>query len=128
MDADSYSNVNVTVGSNVMWNGTMDADNNASSSTVTVNSNGVWVLTGNSYVDNLVNNGTIVTSGYTLSYGTLSGSGTITETVGLPEYQHTQDNKKTDIYTIDGKNLGKELPAGFRGIYIQNGKKIYKEN
>lgn len=128
VDADSYSNVNVTVGSNVTWNGTMDADNNASSSTVTVNSNGVWVLTGNSYVDNLVNNGTIVTSGYTLSYGTLSGSGTITETVGLPEYQHTQDNKKTDIYTIDGKNLGKELPAGFRGIYIQNGKKIYKEN
>lgn len=128
VDADSYSNVTVTVGSNVTWNGTMDADNNASSSTVTVNSNGVWVLTGNSYVDNLVNNGTIVTSGYTLSYGTLSGSGTITEAVGLPEYQHTQDSKKTDIYTIDGKNLGKELPAGFRGIYIQNGKKIYKEN
>lgn len=125
VDADSYSYVTTTVGANVIWNGTMDADNNASSSTVTVNADGIWILTANAYVDNLVNNGKIVTNGYSLSYGSLSGSGSIVETLGVPEYEQSND-KDTDIYTIDGKNLGKKLPSGFRGIYIQNGKKHYR--
>lgn len=30
------------------------------------------------------------------------------------------------IYTLDGRYLGTELPASFRGIYIQNGKKYVK--
>ncbi len=125
VDADSYSNVTVTVGENVTWNGTMDNDNNAVSSTVTVNSNGVWVLTGNSYVDVLVNNGTIVIGDYTLSYGSLSGSGSIVESVGLPEHQMQNEND-SDIFTLDGKNLGKKLPANYQGVYIQNGKKFYR--
>ena len=77
VDADSYSNVTLSVGSNVIWNGTMDNDNNASTAKVTLNSGSVWNLTGNSYVSTLVNNGTINTNGYTLSYNNISGNGTI---------------------------------------------------
>ena len=77
VDADSYSNVTLSVGSNVIWNGTMDNDNNASTAKVTLNSAAIWNLTGNSYVSTLVNNGTINTNGYTLSYNNISGNGTI---------------------------------------------------
>ncbi|MCR4964754.1 MAG: hypothetical protein K6A41_03780 [Bacteroidales bacterium] len=126
VNADSYSNVTVTVGENVTWNGTMDNDNNASSSTVTVNSGGVWVLTADSYVDNLVNNGTIATNGHTLNYGSLSGSGDIVETVGITDHTKPSNSNNSNIYTLDGKLIGKTLPSGYRGAYIQNGKIYYQ--
>ena len=126
VDADSYSNVTVTVGSNVTWNGTMDSDNNALSSAVTVNENGIWILKADSYVDVLTNNGTIHTAGHTLTYGSLSGNGTIDNETSISEI--SDENLVNDgiIYTIDGRSLGTTLPDGFRGIYIQNGKKQLK--
>ena len=123
VDADSYSNVTVTVGSNVIWKGVMDGDNNALSSTVTVNADGSWTLTGNAYVDNLVNNGAIHTAGFTLTYGSLSGSGTIDNGTGIGENTTEEPANDGKIYTLDGRYLGTTLPNNFRGIYIQNGKK-----
>lgn len=121
VDADSYSNVTVTVDKNVTWNGTMDSDNNASSATVTVNSGAVWNLTGNSYVKTLTNNGTIVTNGYTLSYSSLSGSGTITETSGITSAK-SEELKVKSNFTLDGR----KADVAYKGIVIQNGKKTIK--
>ena len=128
VDADSYSNVTVTVGSNVTWNGTMDADNNASTANVTVNSGGTWILTGNSYVSTLVNNGTIYKNGHTLTYGSLSGSGTISDEVGVTDYSRddilirnvdgcivVEGCEDCDVYVFDieGRRVSNNaLPAG----------------
>ncbi|MCR4603144.1 MAG: hypothetical protein K5683_06400, partial [Prevotella sp.] len=46
---------------------------------VTVNAGAVWNLTANTSICTLVNNGTINTNGYTLTYTSKSGSGTINE-------------------------------------------------
>lgn len=127
VDADSYSNSTVTVGNNVIWNGTNDNDNDALSSAVTVNSNGTWNLTADAYVDVLVNNGEINKCGYNLTYGSLSGNGTINEGESVGEI--FEDGKTYDncVYSIEGRYLGTEVPANYRGIYIQNGKKHVKE-
>lgn len=127
VDADSYSNSTVTVGNNVIWNGTNDNDNDALSSAVTVNSNGTWNLTADAYVDVLVNNGEINKCGYNLTYGSLSGNGTINESESVGEI--FEDGKTYDncVYSIEGRYLGTEVPANYRGIYIQNGKKHVKE-
>jgi len=124
VDADSYSNSTVTVGSNVTWNGANDADNNALSTTVTVN--GTWNLTGNSYVTTLVNNGVINKCGYTLTYGSLSGNGTINEGEGIDENYLDETINDNRVYTIEGRYLGDEVPDDYRGVYIQNGKKHVK--
>lgn len=128
VDADSYSNVNVTVGENVTWKGNMDNDNDAMSSTVTVDENGVWALTADSYVDELVNNGTIYKGNYTLSYGSLSGNGTISNETAVNELIEEETEGNGIIYTLDGRSLGTTLPDNFRGVYIQNGKKHVKVN
>ncbi len=119
-DADAYSTVNVTVGENVIWKGAADNDNNAATATVTVDDGATWILTGDSYVSTLTNNGAIFTNGYTLSYDTLSGTGTISEDSGVEEVVATQAD--APIYTIDGR-LATE---SYKGILIQNGKKILK--
>jgi hypothetical protein len=124
VDADSYSNSTVTVGSYVIWKGMNDTDNNAMSSTVTVN--GTWNLTGNSYVTTLVNNGEINKCGYTLTYGSLSGNGTINEGEGVDENYLDGNINDHRVYTIEGRYLGEEVPENYRGVYIQNGKKHIK--
>ena len=96
----------------------MDSDNNASSATVTVNSGAVWNMTGNSYVKTLTNNGTINRNGYTLSYSSLSGSGTITETTGITSAKSEEIKVKSD-FTLDGR----KADAAYKGIVIQDGKK-----
>lgn len=121
VDADSYSNVTVDVGENVIWNGAADTDNNAKSATVTVESGGVWNLTANTYVSALVNNGTINKNGYTLTAGTTSGSGTINETSGISEIAADGLKEgKSAVYTLDGRRAG----ASARGILVKNGKKF----
>lgn len=126
VDADQYSNVTVTVGSNVVWNGTMDSDNNASSANVTMQSGATWNLTADAYVNTLVNNGTINRNGYTLTYGSLSGSGTINQGTGIDDIEIDVRVNDPRVYTIDGLYLGIEVPESFRGVYIQNGKKHVK--
>ncbi|MBO6190309.1 MAG: hypothetical protein J6N92_05825 [Alloprevotella sp.] len=122
VDADSYSHATVEVGNGVTWRGTMDADNNAASATVTVDDGGTWVLTGNSYVSTLVNNGTIYTNGYSLSYDTVSGSGSInTDTTGITSALDTREVVKK--YDLQGRPAVKEAS----GIVIFNGKTVLKK-
>lgn len=118
VDADNVNNAAVSVGDHVTWNGAMDSDNNAVSTAVTVGNGAVWNLTGNSYVTTLVNDGTIITNGYTLSYKTLNGSGIISETTGISEVR--QDNSDAaPSYTLDGRRADRTT----KGIIIKNGKK-----
>ena len=126
VDADSYSNAYVTVCENVTWNGTCDSDNNAKSATVTVNSGGVWDLTGDSYVSTLVNNGVINKNGYSLTYDSLSGSGTINEESGVEDIAISHSHNG-NVYTLDGK-IVKENASSTQGlpqgVYIFNGTKV----
>ena len=80
-------------------------------------------------VTTLVNNGTINCNGYTLTYTSLSGNGTINSnggTTGIDKIEIEQIVKDPCVFTIDGRYLGTEVPANFRGVYIQNGKKHIK--
>lgn len=120
VDADNVNNLAVTVGTNVIWNGATDADNNAKSATVTVESGAVWNLTGNSYVSSLTNNGTINKNGYALTVGTSSGSGTINETTGIENLKVIDDTESSAIYTLDGS----KADSTTKGIVIRKGKKF----
>ena len=125
VDADSYSNVTVTVGENVTWNGAVDTDNNASSANVTVNEGAVWVLTANAYVNKLVNNG-IITNGYTLKAKATTGTGT-QQTTPVDEVvidQSALTNQPVSVYTIDGQYVGTTDVSTIHGVYIINGKKV----
>lgn len=127
VEADAYSNANVTIGENVTWYGAIDSDNNAKSTAVTVDADAVWTLNADSYVTTLVNNGTINKNGYTLTYGTLSGSGKITEESGVEAIISREATTAGDIYTLDGRRVAaaatstQGLPAG---IYLHNGRKV----
>ena len=119
VDADTKNSLAVTVGANVTWNGAADADNNAKSAIVTIESGAVWNLTGNSYVSILTNNGTINKNGYTLTVGSSSGSGTINETTGIESLKSATTIESSSIYTLDGCRADETT----RGIVIRNGKK-----
>ncbi len=119
VDADEVNNVAVTVGDNVIWNGAVDADNDAQSSKVTIESGGVWNLTANTSLTTLVNNGTINKNGYTLTAASSSGSGTIHETTGISEECRVKNEESGAIYDLQGRQVGSEA----RGIVIRGGKK-----
>jgi len=130
--ADQYGNITVTVNCGVTWNGAMDPDNTAASSAVTVSScdgnEAVWSLTGDSYVDVLTNNGIIYTNGYNLTYGTLSGNGTISDS-GVEEIATDGGNLPGNVYDLQGRELKTNttnLDGLGNGIYILNGHKIKK--
>jgi len=121
VDADNVNNVAVTVGSNVTWNGAADTDNNALSSAVTVESGAVWNLTADTSISTLVNNGIINCNGYTLKYGSKSGSGTIKESTAIEGIQATKTAQTdTPVYQLDGRLAGSTT----RGIFIRNGIKV----
>ena len=120
--ADKYSHATVSVGENVTWNGTINSANTASSATATVEAGGTWVLTGNAYVSTLVNNGTIVTNGYTLTATSTSGSGSIVETSGISGTTATAVTSN-EVYDLQGRRLA-SVPE--KGFYIQNGVKHLK--
>ncbi len=121
VSADEKNNVAVDVCDNVTWNGASDIDNTALSATVTVESGGVWNLTGNSYVNTLTNNGTINKNGYNLTYDTLKGSGTINETTGISTVSDNGIEGST-AFTLSGTRA----VSGQKGIIIQKNKKYVK--
>lgn len=121
--ADSYSNVDVTVGDNVTWNGAIDTDNTAKTADVTVNEGATWVLTANSNVTTLVNNGTIYTNGYTLTTDSQSGSGSIQNTTGIDSVKKNSDSALNKVYNLRGQYVGQSLEGLPAGIYVANGKK-----
>lgn len=90
---------------------------------VTVNAGAVWNLTGNTTISTLVNNGTINRNGYTLTYTSLSGSGTINETTGIAGTSLTaSSDDTTPVFTLDGKRAN----ASTKGIVVKKGQKMMK--
>ncbi len=116
--ADEKNNVAVDVCDHVTWNGASDNANTALSANVTVESGGVWNLTGNSYVNTLTNNGTINKNGFNLTYDTLKGSGTINETTGISSITVASEEPST-AYNLSGTRAATDQ----KGIIIQKNKK-----
>lgn len=110
------------------YTGTVKQDDGYTAN-VTVQSSATWNLTANTTVTTLVNNGTINCNGYTLSYSTLSGNGTINTnggTTGINDVEVEHQVRDPRVFTLGGRYLGTEVPATFRGVYLQNGKKHVK--
>ena len=83
-----------------------------------------WQLTADTNVNTLVNNGTIVTNGYTLNVsGSSSGTGTISETTGISSLITPADDNSAARYTLDGRRA----LSTHKGIIIQNGQKYVSE-
>ena len=76
----------------------------------------------NTSIGTLVNNGTINRNGYTLTYTSKSGSGTINETTGIEEVRSQTSDGRGETYTLDGRKAG----ASAKGIVIMDGKKVVK--
>ena len=89
---------------------------------VTVNSGAVWNLTADTSIGALVNNGTINRNGYTLTTTSTSGSGTINETTGI-------DSVKSEEITVNSSFdlQGRRVDDNYKGIVIQEGKKIVRK-
>ncbi|MBR1608465.1 MAG: carbohydrate-binding domain-containing protein [Kiritimatiellae bacterium] len=91
------------------YTGTVTVDSGYTGN-VTVESTATWTLTADTTVDTLVNNGTIVTGAYTLSYTTLSGSGTITtESSGGSD---TGDDSGSGTGDDSGSDTGDDSGSG----------------
>lgn len=123
--ADEYSTAIVKVMSGVTWNGSVDTDDEAGETQVSVS--GTWTLTADSYVDELTINdgGTIDTNGFNLYYGSLTNNGTMTN--GIEKVKTGTTNVTDDIYTIGGVKVSEassSSPSLPSGIYIHNGKKV----
>ena len=77
--ADSQWSTSGAVGNLILDNGTYTGTvkyDSGYTANVTVNSGATWVLNANTSICKLVNNGTIITNGYTLTTTSSSGSGT----------------------------------------------------
>ncbi len=124
MDDDQWD-TSGAIGNLVMSNGTYSGIvkyDSGYTANVTVDEDAVWNLTGNTSVTTLVNNGTINMNGYTLSYTSYSGSGTLnlTTTTGIS----TLSNEKEDapVYTLSGRRA----QPSERGLMVKKGKKFMK--
>ena len=83
--ADSQWSTSGAVGNLILDNGTYTGTvkyDSGYTANVTVNSGATWVLNANTSICKLVNNGTIITNGYTLTTTSSSGSGT-QQTTGI---------------------------------------------
>ncbi len=89
---------------------------------VTVAGTATWTLTANTTIDTLANDGTVYTNGYTLTYTTLSGSGTINESSGIDSPAVAGDGEGT-AYRLDGI----KAHASDKGIIVQDGRKYLKK-
>jgi hypothetical protein len=79
-----------------------------------VTATGTGVFEDNCYLDAIASGGSSVSLTY------MGG------TVGIEDYEMEQQENDPRIFTLDGRCLGTTLPEGFRGVYIQNGKKYVK--
>ena len=85
--ADSQWSTSGAVGNLILANGTYTGTvkyDSGYTANVTVNSGATWVLNANTSICKLVNNGTIITNGYTLTTTSSSGSGS-QQTAGVEE-------------------------------------------
>ncbi len=119
--ADSQWSTTGAVGNLILDNGTYTGlvkYDSGYTANVTVNSGAVWNLTANTSICELVNNGTINCNGYTLTYTSKSGSGTINETTGINGVKAVKTD--TPAYTIDGR----QVTSTYKGIIVKDGKKV----
>lgn len=110
--ADSQWSTSGATGNLILDNGTYTGTvkyDSGYTANVTVNAGATWVLNANTSICKLVNNGTIVTNGYTLTTTSSSGSGTQVVT-GL-----------NDVYSNDNKSQ-KVIENG-QVLILKNGKK-----
>ena len=125
--ADSQWSTSGAVGNLILSNGTYSGIvkyDTGYTANVTVNEGATWNLTANTTISTLVNNGTINLNGYTLTYASKSGSGTINETTGISCLTPDPSPKgEGSVYTLDGRKAN----ASSKGIVIQDGKKIIKK-
>ena len=124
--ADSQWSTSGAVGNLILANGTYSGIvkyDTGYTANVTVNSGAVWNLTANTSIGALVNNGTINCNGYTLTYTSKSGSGTINETTGISNIRSQMPDVGGDIYTLDGRRAN----ASAKGIVIQDAKKVVRK-
>ena len=79
-----------------------------------VTASGTGIFEDNCYLNATVNGGTAVSLTH------------IGGTVGIDNIEPEQTVNDPRVFTLDGRYLGTEVPATFRGVYIQNGKKHIK--
>lgn len=103
-------------------NGYVAKDSYAGALNVTVGEGVTWVLTSDVTMDALVNNGTIILNGHTLSYSSLSGNAPL-NTTSITSLTTTQEINQDNVYDLAGRNVGNSLSGLKSGIYIKNGKK-----
>ena len=80
-----------------------------------VTASGTGIFENNCYLDATVSGGTSVSLTH------------IGGTVGIDDIELEPTVNDPRVFTLDGRYLGTEVPATFRGVYIQNGKKHIKE-
>ncbi len=79
-----------------------------------VTASGTGIFENNCYLNATVSGGTAVSLTH------------IGGTVGIDSVEPGQTAGDPRVFTLDGRYLGTEVPATFRGVYIQNGKKQIK--
>ena len=79
-----------------------------------VTATGTGIFEDNCYLDATVSGGSSV------SLTHIGGA------VGIDDVEMEQIVNDPRVFSIDGRYLGTEVPANFRGVYIQNGKKHIK--
>lgn len=106
---------------NGSYSGTVKYDSGYTAN-VTVNSGATWNLTSDTSICSLTNNGTINKNGYTLTYTSLSGSGTINEESAVKAVSEAPTSVRDGkVYTLDGRATNAD-----NGLLIKGGNKIIK--
>ncbi|MBQ7210673.1 MAG: hypothetical protein IJS05_07265 [Paludibacteraceae bacterium] len=103
--ADSQWSTSGAVGNLILANGTYTGTvkyDNGYTANVTVNEGATWILNANTSICTLVNNGTIITNGYTLTTTSSSGSGS-QQTTDINDVQ--SENVRSDKIIRDGQVL-----------------------
>ncbi len=122
--SDSQWSTSGAVGNLILDNGTYTGlvkYDSGYTANVTVNAGAVWNLTANTSICALVNNGTINCNGYTLTYTSKSGSGTINKTSGIATVK--SEKSSAPAYTLDGR----QASTSAKGLIITDGKKVIKK-
>lgn len=106
--------------------GTVAKDSYAKALNVTVGEGVTLILTSDASIDALVNNGTIILNGHTLTYSSLTGNEP-QNTTGISSISANRTNTSDRIYDLTGRFVGTDKDSLPHGLYIQNGKKFVKK-
>ena len=122
--SDGTGNLILETDSSWAVTGTVLKDSYAKALNVIVGRGVTWVLTADTDVDALVNNGRIVLNGHKLTYKTLSGSDP--EAVTAISTVSATSAENVGFYGLDGRFAGTSFSSLPHGIYVCGGKKYIK--